>query len=48
MAIIMHAINVEKLICIEEVSKDIQNLNVALRQNLAVVFVDEDFLRDLI
>lgn len=44
----MHVINVAKHISIEEAFRDIQNLNVVLHQNLAVVFVDEDFLKSLI
>lgn len=44
----MHAINVVKRTCTGEAFKDIQNLNVALLQNLAVVFVEGDSLRDLI
>lgn len=43
----MDAINVAKPICIEEVYKGIQNLNVVLLQNLDVVFVDGNFLRGL-
>lgn len=44
----MLVINVEKLICIEEVFKGIQNLNVELLLNLAVAFADGGFLKGLI
>jgi len=43
----MHAINVEKHTCIEEVFKDIQNSSVVLLQNLYVASVGEDSLKDL-
>lgn len=47
MDITMHAINVARHICTEEVFKGIQNLNVVLVQNLHVVFVAEDSLKGL-
>lgn len=42
------AINVTRRTCIEEVSKDIQNLNVGLLRSSSVVFVEGDFLKGLI
>jgi len=41
----MHVIDVEKRTCTEEAFKDIQNSNVALLHNLAVVSVEGDSLK---
>lgn len=48
MDVITLAINVTRRTCTEEVSKDIQNLNAGLLQSSSVVFVEGDFLKDLI
>lgn len=43
----IYVISVARCICIEEVFKGIQNLNVGLLQNLVVAFVDGDSPKDL-